>query len=139
MSADLLRRAAAKLREHATIATTSTPEEPWTAYRRDDAGRHVVAVELRWRDEGDEMPGGYRVADMSLPAPAEGWPLGQAVVDSQYIVLMHPPVALALAAWLEDEAEMFDWFGSEGVPFEDDFKQAPAVARAILRENENRT
>lgn len=135
MSADLLRRAAAKLREQATIATTSTPEEPWTAYRRDDVDRHVVAVELRWRDEGDEMPGGYKVADMSLPAPAEGWPLGQAVVDSQYIALMHPPVALALADVLDHLAVAID--GTVGdAAAADIFGRELTLARAILREAE---
>jgi hypothetical protein len=137
MSADLLRRAAKTLRQHATIATSSPPEEPWTAYRRDDPTRHVVCVELRWLDEGDVMPGGYRVADMSLDAPAEGWPLGQAVVDSQYIALMHPPVALALAEWLEATAAYYDVaYDPLADPVEMDGATVAAIdlARAILRE-----
>jgi hypothetical protein len=127
VSADLLKRAAKVLRSHATIATSSHPAEPWTAFQRDHLDRHIVCVELRWRDEGDAMPGGYRIADMSLDAPAEGWPLGQAVVDSQYIALMHPPVALALADWLDEIV------ADHEINFP--YQRVFALARAILRES----
>lgn len=52
----------------------------------------------------------------------------RASLDARYVALMHPPVALALADWLEDEAVR-----GLGRP---DNVAAYAVARAVLRESE---
>jgi len=55
-------------------------------------------------------------------------------VDAAYIALMHPPVALALADWLDEQARGEEYrlaeFGHRVVP-----DQGYALARAILRES----
>lgn len=80
MSADLLRRAAVKLREHATAASFGTAG--WVVDPRDG---DVTTVD-----------GGWMVADtMELNAERP---------DASYIALMHPPVALALADHLDERA-----------------------------------
>lgn len=101
MSAELLRRAAAKLREHAERATLA----PW------QAAEH----EGEWSVDGDIKPADHAwLADMRF---------GEQQADAEYIALMHPPVALALADWLDSEAQLY---APNKVGF--------AVARAILRE-----
>lgn len=81
MSADLLRRAAVKLREHAERA----PERPWVSL---DNGDRLLAI----RD--DEAPGYRYLVDEPVDGPT-----------ADYFALMHPPVALALADALADRAE----------------------------------
>lgn len=96
MSADLLRRAAAKLREHAKAASLA----PW-----DSASDGLV-----WPDRtGDPVSGSTEVE------------------DADYIALMHPPVALALADWLDSAARDAEEIGPD--PF------ALRAARAVLRED----
>jgi hypothetical protein len=110
MTADLLRRAAAKLREHA--AATTFGAEGWVVDLKDS--------EVTTND------GGMMIADtMEL---AGGRP------DASYIALMHPPVALALADWLDDAADRtgIPEYPSYGLP-----EKAMAVARAVLREEES--
>ena len=83
MSADLLRRAAAKLREHAEAA----PEGPWVSL---DNGDRLIALRPDSTfDKGFRYLVDEPIADSST---------------AEYFALMHPPVALALAAWLEQEA-----------------------------------
>ena len=86
---DLLRRAAEKLREHANAANERSPA-PW-------------------------FDGPYDPVPQRGVFPAYGvTPI--AVVDERsersvvagYIALLHPPVALALADLLDDEADQFD-------------------------------
>lgn len=94
MSADLLRRAAAKLRLYVSHASRG----PWNAH--DDG--------LVWADRlGDPVSGSVELE------------------DAEYIALMHPPVALALADWLEAEDAATDIVINA---------QAAALARAVLRE-----
>lgn len=90
MSAELLRRAAAKLRTYAPHATRG----PWTP--ADDG---LVWSELI----GDPVSGSVELE------------------DAEYIALMHPPVALALAEWLDAHRDS-------------PCSHALGVARAILRE-----
>lgn len=101
MSADLLRCAAEKLREHAAGARG---DEPWLA-----AGEMVMCGEA---EDSRYIAEVYGLADK--------WP------NAEYIALMHPPVALALAEWLEAESRtMLPVFPP---------LRAIAVAREILRE-----
>jgi hypothetical protein len=112
MSAALLRRAAKVLRERAEGAT----DGPWTAATDDPemcavdapSGRALVDVLLGDSDDRDEHP--------------------QADADAAYIALMHPPVAIALADWLQAETP---WVDGGHVPV-----MALRVARAILREEQ---
>lgn len=96
MSADLLRRAAVKLREHAEKASRA----PWVAH--DDG--------LVWPDRlGDPVSGSEQLD------------------DAKYIAMLHPPVALALAHWLEVVAVWPDSHLRADHP-------SVALAREILRE-----
>lgn len=97
MSADLLRRAAAKLR----AAAIEAAPPPWVAHPDG----------LVWPPRmGDPVSGS---TDQE---------------DADYIALVHPPVALALADWL-DSATYDEYMGDE-----DHTRHALAVARAVLRE-----
>lgn len=105
VSADLLRRAAEELREHAGYRATPGP---WTS----DAGR--VRSPLA-------KPGMPRVTDRD-PALA----IMRLTEDADYVALVHPPVALALADWLDSAAVDAETIGPD--------PSAVAVARAVLRE-----
>lgn len=95
MSAELLRRASKKLREHAELATSG----PWSR-----------ADILAWADLVDE-------------------------VDAEYIALMHPPVALALAEWLDELVRRAEEMNSASCNvWPDGSNHGVAMARAILRE-----
>lgn len=101
----ILRRAANLLRERATGATPG----PWEGYAR-------LPVVLAPREEWDLGEG-----RLCMPYREERkW------ANAAYITLMHPPVALALADWLDDEA-------ARGLGRPDNVA-AYAVARAVLRE-----
>lgn len=114
MSADLLRRAAAKLREHAEAATF--PHDGWVA---DLADSEVTTAD-----------GGMMIADtreLTVERP-----------DASFIALLHPPVALALADALDSAATDADY--AEAFPRSEmaieDGSNLIAVARAVLREPE---
>jgi hypothetical protein len=116
MSADLLRRAAAKLREHTKAALPG----PWEAIE----------------SSPEEAPGVWlaRHADVGVDVDRDG--------DARYIALMHPPVALALADWLDETANHITEFAAvAGLVRAGDLTEvdnaALAVARAILREEES--
>lgn len=113
-----LRRAAALLRERASAATSG----PWT-YNTDDPER--VAV---------DAPPGRALVDVLLGSTDTREHYPQATADAEYVALMHPPVALLLAAVLDTTAEEY-----EGVPsltLADQMYAADlALARAILRES----
>lgn len=124
MSADLLRRAAAKLREHANDATRG----PWEMDGADG---------LVW-------PG-------CMGDPVSG---SDVLANGAFIALMHPPVALALAELLEHQADDLDDDRAKEHTFERpdntafkaivnghgtvrwDWTAAVALARAVLREPE---
>lgn len=107
MSAELLRRAAKVLREHVGGATPG----PWSRY---GSKPYEVFTEVEWEDPDYVPPG------ITGGSDREG--------DAAYIILMHPPVALALAAWLEDVAD--------STPATADDWESVMVARAILRKSE---
>lgn len=105
MSADLLLRAAAKLRKDVDDLEAASP---WTAETYRD-GRAWVTV----------------------PGAVHAWGMHGFTGEARYVATMHPPVALALADWLEDEAEQVDDDGElycvSGATL--------GVARAVLRED----
>jgi hypothetical protein len=116
-----LRRAAAKLREQAQAARDAdvfVEDVPWTVEEDDD-------------DEATL----YLVADRpSVPTTtyiAEGF-LSRAHAD--FAALMHPPVALALADWLDAASEEAKTAEALGIGHLPSVFPAFAVARAILRE-----
>jgi hypothetical protein len=123
VSADLLRRAAAKLRAHAEAATRG----PW--YR---AGDHERAVSYGFPPNAIGYWDGEYAAQVSYNSTGDG---AEADADARFMALMHPPVALALAEWLEAMAAMLDQtYGISPVEQRVD-RAALLLARAILRED----
>jgi hypothetical protein len=121
VSADLLRRAANVLREH---AETAQNKQPWCPEYTWSAVRHV-------QRNCDFLECGYHGADHDAQCHSFD------MYDGRYVAMMHPPVALALADWLEANAEwMTDNYPSPGGRTQLDGLDdaAVAVARAILRE-----
>lgn len=118
MNADLLRRAAKTLLAHAD--NTMGPA-PWRYVQDPDGTEGIEAGDANDDDHGLMVYSHYTSDD--------GIALGDA--DGLYIALMHPPVALALAAWLDAAATDLDiaMFGENAVD-----RAAVATARAILRE-----
>lgn len=108
MSADLLRRAAKELRELGEAATPG----PWA--REWAFSTHFVVPE-----HADTVAAG-NVARLKRRQRA----------DADFIALMHPPVALALAELLETLATMPE------ISNRFDLIAAESLARAILREPE---
>lgn len=111
MSAELLRRAAETLRSSAGLAS----EGPWQI--------------------GPDADG-----EITLLGPDLGDPDEHNPDDTCYVALVHPPVATALAAWLDATAEVADANdASDGFDLDavdDTHRAAVATARAILREEE---
>jgi len=114
MTADLLRRAAAKLREHAEAATPG----PWVTERLGDTW-----IVLKSQAQFD-YPHQAEVADVHTPD--ERWP------DYDYMACVHPPVALALADVFESLAGRMTTAGA----CRD--QRLEAVAHAVLREDGER-
>lgn len=114
----ILRRAAKLLRERAGNATPG----PWTSSRTDAGARYSALVAPTKHPD-------RRGACWDYDPAYGGCLVGESLVeaDREYIALMHPPVALALADWLDDEAVR-----GLGRP---DNLAAYAVARAVLRED----
>ena len=114
---DELRRAAKLLRERAGNATPG----PWTSSRTDAGARYSALVAPTKHPD-------RRGACWDYDSAYGGCLVGESLVaaDREYIALMHPPVALALADWLDDEA-------ARGLGRPDNVA-AYAVARAVLRE-----
>lgn len=127
MSDDLLRRAAAKLREHAEKASVSAWAEP----ERDDN----PGDEGWWIHNGRQGMSEYAVAVTPLYSP-------RAEADARFIALMCPPVALALADLLDEHARGVDariqaerHVGvPEGTIQDHEERFGLTLARAILRE-----
>lgn len=118
MSAELLRRAAALMRERANDATGS----PWQHIpTEDEAGcsdAYVIALT-------GHSSIGEDVGESMTPE------------DAQHIASWHPAVALAVADWLEDEADQIPpgaTHAMTGGGMEIPIAEAPAVraARAYL-------
>lgn len=102
MSAELLRRAAKTLREHAEAASAG-----------------------RWEAHPDGLVWAERIGD-----PVSG---STEVEDANYVALMHPPVALALADLLDAHIPLF---AGLRIPAPDDH-EVFRLARAILRQEES--
>jgi hypothetical protein len=113
VTAELLRRAAAKLRERAEPIKPASTAESWCFEYAHFAIRHVE-----------------RNVDLDLdPCPDHGHDHGMfGRYSGQYIALMHPPVALALADLLDAHVPLFE--GLDPAPDHEVF----TLARAILRE-----
>lgn len=148
---DLLRRAAEKLR----AAAAGTSPAPWEynsysaifsvpklrEYDEWDSGDH--SCERRGRCEvcnrnGCDLAGEeYRRGPIAakVPASAGDSAHGEFAANATYIALMHPPVALAVADWLEMAAQLRD--GADLHPAVTGVvpDYAVAVARAVLRED----
>lgn len=131
MSTGLLRRAATKLREHAGRTTPG----PWehTDYGP-PAGSYKGCGEVITMHT--DRLGGEIAAPSGDCYPRSGY---QPQGDMAYIALMHPPIALALATWLDaaaevvdsnDECDGFDLDAVDGT-----YRGAVNTARAILRED----
>lgn len=114
MTAETLRRAAALMRERAEAATGS----PWRA---------VEGASFGWWVERPHL------GDVALDLHGE---------NARHIASWHPTVALAVAEWLEDEAERIPPHATHaltGGGMEIPIEAAPAVilARLYLGENES--
>jgi hypothetical protein len=123
VSAELLRRAAQFLRTRAEAAAPG----PWTAV---DPNEGSGAPPL-WSVVNDAFlnPSDDNTAALDLELHAGEQP------DAYYVELMHPPVALALAAWLEAHADLWDrWPTTLAGTGNDPSPAALALAQAILRE-----
>ncbi len=123
MSAELLRRAAEKLRGHAARATTT---ERWVA------GRNFLEPHEVW------IAGNQPVLELACDDAGTG--------NAEYIALMHPPVALALADLFDKCASTEEEFrrcrgktseGGEAASL-DRWVEVPLVdvARVVLREDQ---
>lgn len=126
MSADLLRRAAKVLREHAENATPG----PWIAAEQTSDGQNFVGTVVKGTGPAVSIEVGSHDGNWTLD-------LDRQTADATYLALMHPPVALALAHWLDAEAESASRFeldtGLSGAVVLE-ATGAVRVARAILRE-----
>ncbi len=114
MSADLLRRAAEKLRDTAA----SCEQGDWTA--------EVGDTGTAW---------------VNLPAYPHAWGMHGFAEEARYVALVGAPVGLAIAAWLEETARQIKSYAvafTEGKERFDDLTEvdeaAHKLARAILRE-----
>lgn len=117
MSADLLRRAAEKLREHAEAATRG----PWEHVDHGVGGTSMGCGEVI------TLEGGEIACPSGDLYPRGGY---NPRADMAYIAFMHPPVALALADWLDYTARDAELdLGPIGGR-----ELAVKLARAILRE-----
>lgn len=99
MSADVLTRAAAVLRERAKVATPG----PWGVVNGTTVAQNARQVEPgrgRYTQKIAE-PNPWDYDD----APDDDYAQERAEFDAVYIAMMHPLVTLALADWLDREAD----------------------------------
>jgi hypothetical protein len=116
MSEELLRRAATKLREQ---ARDTQQDHPWCPVSLRASIRHM-----------------NRNVDLDIDCPVHGdeWCGEPGRYDGEYIALMHPPVALALADLLDAHADAAEqWPTHNDTP--DKALSALILAREILRED----
>jgi hypothetical protein len=133
VSAELLRRAAKVLREHAEAATPG----PWVHV--DYHGYNgEVGDGSTFMGCGNVITWGEGVEGGDIAAPSgDCYPRGgySPREDMAYVALMSPPVALALAASLESWADIVDGVDKMLGHIPDDaYPDEFALARAILRE-----
>lgn len=145
MSAELLRRAAAKLRETATAALRGNPVERWMVEQSEEHGLVVGSFVPADVDE-DGVVSTSCVAYFAYPGDLESRTYDGAIAVASHMATVDPPVALALADWLEATAERIEALkpvvGHEiyGVGHQQEFiertyAKALAAARAVLRED----
>jgi len=135
MSADLLRRAAAKLREHAEAATPG----PWRVESAENWDNTITYSVLGVTDDHGVTPVPFRTTTEDAGYHS------QAEADVDFATLMHPPMALALAELLDLEVKHWDacrlgemTAGAEpGILTGAREDAVHALARAILREEES--
>lgn len=128
MSADVLRRAAKVLREHAEHLPGAMADRPWRVVQSDSENMDGVAA---CSDEVHADPeGSSRACTACWDLVTPHWRA------ASYIALMHPPVALAVAAYLEASAPIVgSYVGTQWEPHTERLAREPlAIARAILRE-----
>lgn len=133
MSADLLLRAAAKLREGVRAAS----DGPWTASCVWSPDSHATSAVYSLA-----YPTGTASSEI-VPSVRKGKGGIKKAGDANYFALMHPPVALALADWLDIAAKSIEariiaetHVGvPDGTIKTSDEDAAIAVARAVLRED----
>ena len=114
MSSDLLSRAAAALRHHVA-------ELP-------------VRIQAGWMQDSSEI---YTESSSPLHSMRHVGTMShdEGAEIAYYVILMHPPVALALADWLDGYAALWDrWPKTLQTTGDDPSPAAVALARAILRE-----
>lgn len=121
MSVELLRRAAKALREHAAKAQA----DEWFA-----AGPWMDDCPL---ELAEQLPLGFVAAGVECVPVVLAPPFGElpSRASLDYIALMHPPVALALADLLDTAAFVAE---GHGLVDDDRYKDENALAHAILRE-----
>jgi hypothetical protein len=127
MSADLLRRAAAKIRE---VSGAASPG-PW------EADVEVRGDCVVWGPNGRFILNAQ--AEPHWIEFPEGWPTKRSVAfdvdrrDTHHIAMWSPDVAEPVAEFLDHEAEMHD--GEEWPVFCDSAPRALVIARRILGED----
>lgn len=114
MTAELLREAAAKMRERAEAATPG----PWEIWE----GRRDLSIESTVAEDSNGNP---------LPI-ARTFPWEGARPDAEHIASWHPPVALAVADWMDWMAGRAASGNSIPAMRGQGLEQALAVARAYL-------
>lgn len=145
MSAELLRRAAAKLRETARAAADTEFGERWMVDQDNEHGLVVGSFRPGDVDE-DGVVSVSCIAYLAYPGDPESTTYEGAIGVASYIATVDPAVALALADWLEATAERIELLepvlGNEvyGVGhrreyIERTYAKSLAVARAVLRED----
>lgn len=116
MSAELLRRAAKLLRERVAYLPVNA-----------QANWDFQATSIHM-----DSTGTYRIAAVGQPQVLSSH---MHATTAQYLITMHPPVALALAASLDSWAEIVDGVDKMLGHIPDDaYPDEFALARAILRE-----
>jgi hypothetical protein len=131
VSAELLRKAAGRLRLRADRLPGAMADRPWRIVQTDSDSMDGVAACSDHDPEVDLAQAcvGCWVMETGHEAAAA------------YVVLMHPPVALALADWLDQTAAEYDDFdlmaeNLRHMPDSAESRRAPTMlARAILRED----
>lgn len=121
VTADLLREAAAKMRERAEAATPG----PWHVCEGDEH-------EGDWADERVSGPGHEPIAALDSADYESDPDEPSAENDAVHIASWHPAVALAVADWLDRAADLY-----AANPYDDRFPgsetaRALAIARAYL-------
>ena len=132
MSADLLRRAADKLREHAEAALRDSPDQRWMVDQSSDAGLVVGSFVPEDVDDDGSVSTGC-IAFFAYPDDDDAKAYAGALDVASYMALMHPPVALALADVMDAVAPAVQYSG--GFAARLGYGELIAVARAVLRED----